>query len=92
MDTERWRSAFLRDVDRLAAAVEGRADRPVPTCPDWVVRDLVHHVVAVLHFWAGIGDGSITDPEAWVPPPEAPDDALVAAVREAGARLAGMRE
>jgi uncharacterized protein (TIGR03083 family) len=38
--------------DLLAAAVaQAGPDAPVPTCPDWLVRDLVHHTGTV-HRWA----------------------------------------
>lgn len=84
MDTERWRSAFLRDVDRFATAVDGRWDRPVPTCPDWRVRDLAVHLGGVVVFWTAIGTGAVDDPSAFVAPPIPPDDELADALRSAG--------
>lgn len=37
---------------RFVAAIErGDPDAPVPTCPDWALRDLVHHVGGI-HRWA----------------------------------------
>jgi uncharacterized protein (TIGR03083 family) len=52
-----------RDGSALAAAVaEAGPDAAVPACPDWVVRDLVHHVGRV-HRWAGaIVAGGCTRP------------------------------
>jgi uncharacterized protein (TIGR03083 family) len=57
-------------IDALAAAGEGMADAaeqagvdaPVPTCPGWVVRDLVQHTGGV-HRWATVyvRDG-VTEP------------------------------
>jgi len=44
--------ALRRDGGLLAAAAErAGADAPVPSCPEWVVRDLVHHMGGV-HRWA----------------------------------------
>jgi uncharacterized protein (TIGR03083 family) len=38
-------SAYLAaDVDRLCAVADGNLAAPVPSCPGWTVRDLVHHV------------------------------------------------
>jgi uncharacterized protein (TIGR03083 family) len=46
-------------ADAVAAAAAGA---PVPSCPDWVVRDLVHHQGAV-HRWAtAFVAGAKTDP------------------------------
>jgi len=45
--------AALRDEGRLMADAAENAgpDAPVPTCPEWVVRDLVRHLGGV-HRWA----------------------------------------
>lgn len=44
--------ALRRDGTLLAdAAARAGADAPVPTCPEWVVRDLVQHLGGV-HRWA----------------------------------------
>lgn len=44
--------ALIDSGERLAAAAdEAGLDQPVPTCPDWLVRDLLLHVGAV-HHWA----------------------------------------
>jgi uncharacterized protein (TIGR03083 family) len=41
-----------RDGERLATVASSTdPDAPVPTCPDWVLRDLVHHLGGV-HRWA----------------------------------------
>ncbi|GAA3439439.1 maleylpyruvate isomerase family mycothiol-dependent enzyme [Kutzneria kofuensis] len=52
MDTREWIAAVGGQGERLAAAAEraGLA-APVPTCPDWVVRDLLLHLGGV-HRWA----------------------------------------
>ncbi len=45
-------ATLVHDGHRLAAAAEiAGLDAPVPTCPDWRVRDLVRHVAGV-HRWA----------------------------------------
>ena len=51
-------SSLRRDGELLAAAAERTSpDAPVPTCPEWVVRDLVRHQGGV-HRWAAgyVGD------------------------------------
>ncbi len=37
-----------------AAAATAADDAPVPSCPDWTVRDLVGHLGEVQRFWAAI--------------------------------------
>jgi uncharacterized protein (TIGR03083 family) len=65
MDVPTHIDALRVDGARLAAAVgQAGPDAPVPTCPDWAVRDLVHHQGAV-HRWAAdyVSQG-VTDPGA----------------------------
>ncbi|MDV2477494.1 hypothetical protein F8M49_22660 [Rhodococcus zopfii] len=54
--------ALLRaDTDRLLDVVDGRFDRPVPTCPGWSVERLVGHVGRVHRraaTWLATGGGS----------------------------------
>jgi uncharacterized protein (TIGR03083 family) len=52
MEISEWIAALQIDGERLAAAA-GKAgpEAPVPTCPEWVVRDLVRHQGGV-HRWA----------------------------------------
>jgi uncharacterized protein (TIGR03083 family) len=56
-------------------------DTPVPWCPGWQVRDLLHHIGEVWHFWAHIVDRGITDVSqlAGYDEPAPPADADVAA-------------
>jgi uncharacterized protein (TIGR03083 family) len=64
----------LRDeVARFQAAVID-LDAPVPACPDWRVRDLVHHVGSVHRMFRRVAD------EGWLerPPPLDPDDRPIA--------------
>ncbi|AUG81323.1 hypothetical protein CFP65_6678 [Kitasatospora sp. MMS16-BH015] len=45
-------AALRRDGELLAAAIAAASpDAPVPTCPGWTLRDLVHHTGKV-HRWA----------------------------------------
>ena len=54
MDSRGWIEALRTDGVRMAE-VAGRIgpDEPVPSCPDWSVRDLVRHTGRV-HRWAGL--------------------------------------
>lgn len=57
----------LRDeVERVRAAV-GDLDAPVPACPDWRVRDLVHHLGSVHRRFRRVAD------EGWMQRPPEPD-------------------
>jgi uncharacterized protein (TIGR03083 family) len=52
MDIAEHIEALQREGDLLATTVAGMdPDTPIPTCPDWVMRDLVRHVGSV-HRWA----------------------------------------
>ncbi|MFC0433444.1 maleylpyruvate isomerase family mycothiol-dependent enzyme [Kutzneria buriramensis] len=52
METREWIAAVGGQGERLAAAAEQAGlTAPVPTCPDWVVRDLLLHLGGV-HRWA----------------------------------------
>ena len=82
------------------ADVVGRVspDAPVPSCPDWLVRDLVHHTGRV-HRWAGLmisegrmkPSGSLREiiPEGWPSDNDLPDwlreghERLIAALENA---------
>jgi uncharacterized protein (TIGR03083 family) len=84
METPGLIENLRRDGALLAGAVSTvEPDRPVPTCPDWVVRDLVHHM-GMVHRWAAevvrsAADGS-PDAEGVVAAQGGypPDDRLVA--------------
>jgi uncharacterized protein (TIGR03083 family) len=52
VDVEAWIEALRLEGVRMAdAAAAAGPDAPVPSCPDWVVRDLVRHTGGV-HRWA----------------------------------------
>ncbi|MBV1851849.1 maleylpyruvate isomerase family mycothiol-dependent enzyme [Catellatospora tritici] len=78
-------NALRTDFDRLAeVSVTGPADARVPTCPDWTLTDLDHHVAGVyLHKVAGMRDGA--QPPDWSVDLSGED--RVAALRRAYAEL-----
>lgn len=54
------------EVERVRAAVDD-LDAPVPACPDWRVRDLVHHLGSVHRRFRRVAD------EGWMQRPPEPD-------------------
>ena len=55
MEVDEHIEALRLEGERLAeAAGAASPDAPVPTCPDWVVRDLVHHTGAVQRWATGV--------------------------------------
>ncbi len=54
MDPASYIASIRQSGDRMVAALEGvDLDTPVPSCPEWAVRDLVRHQAGV-HAWARI--------------------------------------
>lgn len=52
MEIDTWISSLREEGARMTAAARAvAADAPVPTCPEWVVRDLIRHTGGV-HRWA----------------------------------------
>ena len=52
MDTAEHIAIVRREGERLASAAERTSlDAPVPTCPNWTLRDLVRHISGI-HSWA----------------------------------------
>lgn len=51
LDYEAHLVAFSRESELLALASADALVEPVPTCPDWSVRDLVEHLGSVFVFW-----------------------------------------
>jgi uncharacterized protein (TIGR03083 family) len=98
--TERWYAEIEASTETMAEIVHG-ADltRPVPTCPEWTLRQLATHVGRA-HRWAGeivgtrsaefipfrqVPDGRIPDdPALHAPWLRAGAERLIQAVREAG--------
>jgi uncharacterized protein (TIGR03083 family) len=58
-----WISALRADGPAFRAAVTGTPlDAPVPSCPDWTVQDLVHHLGAVYEWVCGHAARGVTRP------------------------------
>jgi uncharacterized protein (TIGR03083 family) len=52
METSVWIETLRQEGARMTAAARATAaDAPVPTCPEWVARDLIRHMGGV-HRWA----------------------------------------
>jgi len=85
----------LRDeFDRVRAAIDD-LDAPVPSCPEWRVRDLLHHLGSVYRMLRRVSDEGLMER----PPrlatddrPEADDDRIVAWTEEQAALLLGALE
>ncbi|WP_117208344.1 maleylpyruvate isomerase family mycothiol-dependent enzyme [Allorhizocola rhizosphaerae] len=64
---EFWLESLRGDANAFRAiAAEADLDAPVPTCPGWTVRDLVHHLGGVYRWvlaFAGRGTTEAPDPE-----------------------------
>jgi uncharacterized protein (TIGR03083 family) len=97
LDHSRYEAEFGAETDLLGeSAVATGADRAVPTCPEWTVRDLVTHVGTGHRWSAGIIEQRLTapvplttvpapdDPREWPSWLRAGADRLIAAVRDAG--------
>jgi uncharacterized protein (TIGR03083 family) len=79
MDATHYMTALRRDGGRLADAATDLA-RPVPTCPEWTVADLVWHTGRVHSFWREIASGRT--PNDVKRPDRPPDGELVAWFRD----------
>ncbi len=83
-------AALEGEGELLAVAAERSApDTPIPTCPDWRMRDLVHHI-GMVHRWATthVAERRTEDFDADEVVGPYPDDAhLVSWFREGHQRL-----
>ena len=61
VDADTYLAHLARDGRRMADLARGDLDAPVPTCPEWVLRDLVEHT-GFVHRWqtAAVRD-AVTD-------------------------------
>jgi uncharacterized protein (TIGR03083 family) len=85
MENSRFLECLAEDYGRIRAVAPGNLDRPVPTCPEWTVADLVRHVgIVYLHKVATMRDGA--SPEPW-PPVGLNDEEPVALLDRAYAEL-----
>jgi uncharacterized protein (TIGR03083 family) len=85
MENSRFLECLAADYGRMRAVAPGNLDRPVPTCPEWTVADLVRHVgIVYLHKVATMRDGA--SPSPW-PPAGLNDEEPVALLDRAYAEL-----
>jgi len=94
---DRYVTEFATETRRLGEVTAALpADTPVPTCPEWTVRDLVTHVGSGHRVAAGLVEQRLSQPPPFTPTdaPQEPADwpewlaagaaRLTAAVRDAG--------
>lgn len=79
--------ALERDAGALVDAARGALDRPVPSCPEWDVADLVVHVGLVWRWAADIVEQG-QRAAFGAPPEDRREDVLLAWAQEGAARLA----
>jgi uncharacterized protein (TIGR03083 family) len=82
---ERYLELVESDTQRLASVARRGLDTEVPTCPGWLVRDLVLHTATVYqHKIASTRLGTAPTEAEWPPPPPEGDpvDHLEATLRE----------
>ena len=58
MDKEPYLSAFRRDNESLTEAARLGLDVPVPSCPGWVVANIVIHLGTVFRGWIAVIDAA----------------------------------
>ncbi len=68
------------DSNALADAAARDLTAPIPSCPDWVMADLVRHIFAVHESWCRIVAEGLAEPD-WPEHSFPPDDELVEAFR-----------
>jgi len=73
---DRYLEVLRREGDRFADAAAGELERPVPSCPDWSVADLVAHLGVVhRHKERIVREGHTENPGiAGCEPPDDPGD------------------
>lgn len=96
MDVGAWIGSLRVEGRRMAAVVAGLSpDDPVPSCPEWNVRQLLRHTGWV-HRWAGtmVRDARLEPPgrEDVLPDGWPPDEGLVDWFREGHERLVSALE
>lgn len=75
MTPERYLDAIATDADRLITAARQDLDAAVPSCPGWLVSDVVEHL-AVVYLHKIACTELLQAPDPW--PPEPPHDDPVA--------------
>lgn len=90
MERSDFLAAFERDGARFAADCEAAGlGAPVPSCPSWMVVDLLGHLTQVYGFWNAIVRERRTSPEGLALPDRPADAALLDAFCEQHAALLG---
>lgn len=90
METDEFLEILDREGRLLAtAAAEAGLDAPVPTCPDWRVRDLLRHTGTIHRWAAGVVADAETSPRPVPDPPALDGTELTAWYREGHRRLVG---
>lgn len=90
MDHAAYLDAIRRESDALFAAADVDLSRPVPTCPDWTVADLLWHIAGVHHRWGRIAAEGVRDEagaRSLERPERPPDDELTGVARAQADRL-----
>jgi len=83
MERDEFIAAIRTHGRRVADAADAAGlEAPVPSCPGWVVGDLVRHATNVVDFWAAIASGDPADPADYVAGPVPADAELVASYRD----------
>jgi uncharacterized protein (TIGR03083 family) len=80
MHLPRQVALITADSNALADAAAKDLTAPIPSCPDWVMADLVRHVFEVHESWCRIVEEGLTEPD-WPEHSFPPDDELVEAFR-----------
>lgn len=84
LDEIRHHTAALVNVAR-----QNPLDTPVPTCGDWTLGDLVHHLFEVQHFWLHIIGNRPAGPDTYTRPTRAADAELADTLESVNQRLLG---
>ncbi|WP_181807874.1 maleylpyruvate isomerase family mycothiol-dependent enzyme [Streptomyces shenzhenensis] len=88
METDEFLEILDREGRLLAtAATAAGLDAPVPTCPDWRVRDLLRHTGTIHRWAAGVVADAETSPRPVPDPPTIDGAELTAWYREGHRRL-----
>jgi uncharacterized protein (TIGR03083 family) len=72
MERDDYLAHLAQDVGRMAELARGDLDAPVPTCPEWTLKDLIEHTGQV-HRWqteaCRVDAGAFPDPADYEPAP-----------------------
>src|SRR5260221_7318063 len=63
MEPAEYVEALRAESAAFASAAEAGLTHPVPSCPEWTMRELVEHLGGVQRFWRQIAEKRLDDPE-----------------------------